>query len=204
MKHTHIVRLLSATLAATAFVGVYAQTNDDIPHRIIQGLRFDWPTAVVCLKETDSRDYIRLLRPRLSTYARLSAVPEGSLLIATVPPERMPILLETIAALDQKESAIPKVAQQLPSTFQESLIQAEPKEPLTNSEFIQMQYVPTHLKIGRLVPYLQMYGDTPITLLFSEGAILIEGDASRVDAQMELAISIDVAGHDHCVETNGD
>ncbi len=203
MKDRHLKEYLSTALFAFAFVQVFAQSVEDIPHRIIQGLHYDWPTAVICLKQTDSRSYVRLLRPRLSTYARLSAVPEGNVLVATVSHQRMPVLLKTIAALDRNGVAPSEAIKLLPSTYEKSLEQPEPEQPETYSDHLEQRYVPEHLSPGRVGPYLQMYGNVPIMLSSTHEAVLIEGDATKVNAQLQLARSVDVADYDHCVELNG-
>ena len=203
MKVRYLKEFLSTALFAFAFVQVYAQSAEDIPHRIILGLHYDYATAVICLKQTDSRSHFRLLRPRLSTYARLSPVPENNVLVATVSHQRMPVLLKTIAALDLYGMAPHEAIKLLPSTYEKSLEQPEPETPETVSDNIEVQYVPEHLSPGRVGPYLQMYGDVPIMFSSTRDTILIEGNSKKVNAQMQLARSIDVADYDHCIEING-
>ncbi len=203
MSNHRVTWFLSATALSVAFTQVHAQSSEDLPHRIIQGLRYDWPTAVICLKESDARSHFRLLRPQLSTYARLSPVPENNLLVATVSQQRMPVLLTTIAVLDRTGMAPSEAIKMLPSTYEKSLEQPEPKQPQADSNPIQGRYVPTHISMGRIAPYLLMYSEAPVKHSFADGAVLIEGDSKRIDAQMQLARAIDVADYDHCKEVNG-
>ncbi len=195
--------LLFVFFVFTACARVQAQDGSVVPHRIIQGLKYDWPTAVVCLENADSEDLIGLLRPRMSTYARLSAVPEGNLLIATMPTQRMALLLDVIAGIDIDRVAPVEAAKHLPNVFAESRTQPEPDEVATTSLEKQNRYVPRAMRLGRISVYLQQYTLVPIRPSFQGGSIVISGDSDKVNQLMQLAEAIDVENYQQCVNTNG-
>ena len=203
IKRCARIFIASGALFAVVGVSAYGQLAKDVPHRIIYGLRYDWPTAVICLKETDATKYIRVIRPRLSTYARFTAVPGSNVLIATVPPERLPVLLATIAALDRYGTKPSDAIKMLPNMYEDSRNQPEPEQPPASAEQAEEEFRPQHLPWNQFVPHLQMYGDTPIMPTRERDALIIYGDSAKVAAQMELAYSMDVADYEHCKEVNG-
>lgn len=180
--------------------GAQSQSAEEVPHRIIDDLWYaGWPTAVICLKETEATDYMWPLRPRLSQYARLLAVPESNTLIASVPPDRMPELLATVAATEIYQMPFSDAVKRLPAMHADSKEQPQPERPGKTGRTVEAQYTPAHLSPGRLMVYLQTFGDTPVGFSEDMTATVFYGEPVMVQAQTALAKMIDVETYQECI-----
>jgi hypothetical protein len=143
---------------------------------------------------------MRPLRPRLSQYARLLAVPESNTLIASVPPDRMPELLATVAATEIYHMPFSDAVKRLPAMHADSKKQPEPEKSSKTGKTVEAQYTPKHLSPGRLMVYLQTFGDTPVGFSENMTSTVFYGEPEMVQAQTALAKMIDVETHQECVE----
>jgi hypothetical protein len=142
---------------------------------------------------------MRPLRPRLSQYSRLLAVPESNTLIASVSPDRMPELLATVAATEIYQMPVSDAVKHLPAMHTDSKEQPEPEKPSKTGKTVEAQYTPKHLSPGRLMVYLQTFGDTQVGFSDDMMSTVFYGEPEIVQAQTALAKMIDVESHQECI-----
>lgn len=91
------------------------------------------------------------------------------MLIATMPDDRLMLLLDVIEDIETNRASRSEAARLLPDVFKQSLAETEPETPSNVAMIVEAEYTPQSSLGLRLLVYLASYADHP-------GSVKIRGD----------------------------